>query len=87
MSYDPWHDMVAIHNQYLGKELVIWTVYNSPSDFPGVFVVRPFVDEKVLPWAATCNQIEPLRDRLERLGLTCLGRSPEDDQNIVESWI
>jgi hypothetical protein len=72
-------------------ELVIWTVYCNPRDYPGKFVVRPF-----RAWAGEpMPDAEPhfVGDTLEGArasiptGLVCLGPSPGDDPVIVETWL
>jgi hypothetical protein len=72
--------------------MVLWTIYDHPSDYPNHFVVRrhgidadfnvPLVDAK-------CKLADSLEEARELLppGLHCLGREPEDDPVIVETWI
>ena len=33
------------------------------------------------------DDLESMRDKMESLGLTNIGRSPEDGEHIVEAWI
>ena len=71
-------------------ELVIWTIYERPRDFPDSYVLRGHVIERggtrphdVCFVAAT---LEEVRTQLP-LGVHCLPRSPDDEPQIVESWI
>lgn len=74
-----------------GQPLRVWTIYDHPSDFPEFFVLRP---HDVLPDGIVeygegyaCPDIEPLREHLRAMGLTCFPRAPGDDPIIVESWL
>jgi hypothetical protein len=74
------------------RPLSIWTIYDSPDDFPGKYVARMWAVTSLGP-KATENVIiaQDLltlrRVLLEDLHLTCLQRSWEDDDVIVESWV
>lgn len=71
-------------------DLVIWTVYENPSDMPGKFVARPFLPRY---GAATGLRSVLVADTLPALqkqlpwGLTWNPRQPGDDAVIVETWI
>jgi hypothetical protein len=71
--------------------LSIYTLYDNPSDMLGFFVVRRYDVFKGYAVAThetwTSMEIDPLRERLERMGLQCIPRSPGDDPQIVESWL
>ena len=72
--------------------LAIWTVYNSPTDYPDKFVARRFDVDKDGPRPSdsiiVAPDLETLRDILEfELHLTCLTRNHEDEPQIVESWL
>lgn len=74
-----------------GDALRIWTLYENPSDFPGMFVLRECA---VMPGgelrhlcAWSSSRPEPLRERMQALGLVRLVRSPNDEPHIVETWI
>lgn len=69
-----------------------WTVYSSPRDYPGRYVIRrfsirsgsdPIPDENV--WA-TAGDLELVRCCLPS-GLFRIDRSEADDPTIVETWI
>jgi hypothetical protein len=70
---------------------VIYTIYESPKDYPGMYVVRRyFVDARgpvadVKPLVVT-KDLEKARGALP-VGVYPLGRQPDDDPVILESWI
>lgn len=72
-------------------QLATVTIYRSPLDYPGKFVVRRFWIEAAgpvvedLPLAVVAT-IEQARAALPP-GMWCLGREPGDDLAIVETWI
>lgn len=72
------------------RELLFWTVYDHPLDFPEAFVVRAH--------RVTAGRSEPtdkifVAPTLEEVrtlvppGLHRLNRRPDDDPKIVETWI
>lgn len=74
------------------RDLPMWTVYDSPLDYPGKFVARC--------WVVKPNEPEPLRTgsviiaptleivrRMLPPGLHCLVRSEGDEPTIVETWL
>lgn len=77
--------------------LHMYTIYESPRDFPGLFVVRRWTigprqfgdpmtakaDER--PWAIT-ETLARARDSLPS-GLYNIARNPDDDTVIVETWV
>ncbi len=69
----------------------IFTVYDSPTDMPGWFVVRMHIANKDghrgTDYAWTFLKLEDARDALEGEGLILLPRDEKDDPKIVESWI
>jgi hypothetical protein len=71
--------------------LAMWTVYDSPSDYPGKFVARRFyVDASgVKPSGSIiiAENLETVRYILcAEMGLIRLTRNEEDDPKIVETW-
>lgn len=77
----------------MSRTLFTYTVYDSPADYPGRFVVRRF---RVIPNSEPLPDPEPfyigtdleaVRDKLERFGLFKIPRDPQDDPVIVETWI
>lgn len=72
--------------------LLVWTVFDHPSDWPENFVVRPHVvlrdgTVKPDPQVFLFDNLDDAREFLSEKGLTCLARHPEDDPVIVETWI
>lgn len=73
--------------------LTTWTIYDHPADFPGCYVAREWAIVGGGQIMATgsliqSDDVETIRQSLlVDMGLTCLGRSDEDDPTIVETWI
>jgi len=72
------------------------TIYNRPKDLPDHYVVRGWkampdgtVQHKLVAMVAPPTEVglALLRDGLTYMGLTNIGRQPEDDPVILESWI
>lgn len=71
------------------QNLEIWTVYDSPTDFPGLFVARKWLIKQepvATEEAFTGPTLQSVRDQIPA-GLHRIPRAPEDDLNIVESWL
>lgn len=70
--------------------LFMWVIYNKPLDAPDDYVVRCWVlsDGKLAPSTACalCKTLKEARMMIPP-GLHCLGRSPEDDFKVVETWL
>jgi hypothetical protein len=71
--------------------LSLWTIYFNPSDYPGLYVTRRFdiirgsgpePDETVFIGAT----LEGAR-RAIPTGATNVGREPDDEPQIVETWL
>jgi len=73
------------------RHLETWTIYESPADFPGRFVLRRWTirsDGQLLPdpvATAIVGTLEEARRAVPR-GLYCQPRNPGDDPVIVEVW-
>jgi hypothetical protein len=70
--------------------LSMWTVYAKPTDFPEGYVVRRFdctAQGPVATQHAYSGELETIRDTLVRAGLFRLDRNPDDEPQIVETWI
>lgn len=74
--------------------LYIYTVYNKPKDYPEIpYVVRRFAIEPGGNVTAEKDiyhintELDSVRTFLTRLGLINLGRQPDDEPHIVESWV
>lgn len=72
-----------------------WTVYEDPSDYPGMYVVRrftivrngdgpPVIESDPEPMIVT-DSLDEAREVIPR-GAYCLGRHPDDDPAIFEVW-
>lgn len=75
----------------MSGELHLWTVYDHPHDFPDLFVARLYVVGSGPNFGATDRivtgpTLEAVRAQLPA-GLHNLGRQPDDDPKIVETWI
>lgn len=74
--------------------LTIWTIYKNPSDWPDWYVARPF---DIIPGQPDpvprgdglimFRELQPLRNEMQRMGLTRLPRFEEDEPHIVETWL
>lgn len=69
----------------------IWTVYADPADYPGKYVVRRWTVRRDGSCVADqdCQVSDSLavaRDCVPK-GLHCLGRLPDDDRAIAETWV
>jgi hypothetical protein len=71
----------------------LYTVYDSPTDYPNTYVVRRWevvasnnkpVAMEVFMVDADLNKI---RSKLREKGLVALHRDESDDKKIVETWI
>jgi hypothetical protein len=71
--------------------LSVWTLFDSPADAPGRYVLRRFEagpgEPRATAEAWTSENIEALRAIVRGMGLYCLGREEADEPHIVESWI
>lgn len=72
--------------------LAMWTVYDSPRDYPGKFVARLGVTRRgeSEPIPTGHIAVAPTLDLVRRMtpsGLVCLARSEGDDPTIVETWL
>lgn len=71
--------------------LGVWTVYRRPRDYPAGFVVRMhqvYADGTHAPTSLAYfgPDLASVRAQLPR-GLHNVGRRPEDEAQIVESWL
>lgn len=79
-------------NPAVMEPLTVWTIYAAPADYPSVpFVVRGWrtsvrgdvVDTGMIGFADTLDQARAYLPE----GLYCVGRSDDDEPQIVESWL
>lgn len=66
---------------------VLWTVYDNPTDFPGLYVARQFTLNGPTKNVFTSESLGALRAIFQQRGMTPMPRSPGDDPVIIESWI
>lgn len=75
-----------------GSVLVTWTVFYSPLDYPGLFVVRAFEIRSGQPEpaaraeVATALTLDDARASIPG-GLFRLERMPGDHESVIETWI
>jgi hypothetical protein len=71
--------------------LVMWVVYDHPTDFPNTFVARRFsiTARGAVPSddVIVSPDLDGIRLVLAADGLTSLSRSDGDDPIIVETWL
>lgn len=72
--------------------VTVWTIYWRPRDVPGAeYVVRGFnvVAGEAVPHSehVEAPTLDAARRALPPAADACLGRQPDDDPAIVESWI
>jgi hypothetical protein len=73
--------------------LVIYTIYHSPLDYPGEWivrrvVVRPYVPVPIPePVACRCRSLNEAREPFIHSGLHRMPRWPNDEPQIVETWM
>lgn len=70
--------------------LAMFTVYESPRDYPGLFVARRW---EIAPgiarptaWVRTADTLDAVRALLPA-GLCRIDRTPDDDPAIAEVWV
>ncbi len=66
--------------------LKIWTVYDSPLDYPGVFVARLWLNADRTESVLTAPTLEGLQALIPP-GLYRMARHEQDDPVIVETWL
>jgi hypothetical protein len=72
------------------EALVMWVIYNSPLDFPGLYVARKWEIHPGNPVATTeyinATSLDILRSQLPH-GLMRMLRNEGDGPRIVEIWL
>lgn len=66
--------------------LELWTIYDNPKDYPGLFVARKFEYDKPTKDYFTANSLEAIRELIPK-NLTRLNRFEDDEPQIVEVWL
>jgi hypothetical protein len=85
-------DQIALPSQLPLPDgaLVVWVIYEHPSDCPGGYVLRAQyagrdgLSASRVAWRG--NHPDELRAILPP-GVTCLGRNPDDEPQILEVWV
>ena len=71
-------------------QLLIWTIYDHPKDFPEFYIAQPHIirpkTSGPVPMHLMARDLDTLRALLPH-GLTCLKRQEEDDPCILEVWV
>lgn len=74
----------------MSGDLLMWTVYDHPPDYPDSFVARAFVIGKghyeATDQVVTGATLDEVRAKLPD-HLYNVGREPGDNSNIVETWL
>lgn len=68
------------------KVFPVFTVFNSPKDFPGKYVVRIFDGKNPLRLITVSDTLEEARKTIPPMFMRT-DRSEKDDPIIVETWI
>ena len=75
------------------KNMNLYTIYNSPTDYPDTFVARrwevvPPENEPVAMEVFMVDaDLDKIREKLFGMGLFKVPRDESDDQKIVETWL
>jgi len=67
--------------------LVMWTIYDHPSDWPNFYVARKWIGEEPMNVVLLDADLDRLRETLARKGLVKLMRNEGDDPVILETWL
>jgi hypothetical protein len=70
--------------------LSLWTIYEKPLDHPDGFLARRFEsnqDGDGPTLDTVVGELEQIRLIFTRAGLYRLGREPDDEPQIVETWV
>lgn len=67
--------------------LTMWTIYRNPADCPGSWVVRAHdVPGGPREFCEVCSSLKDAHRRIP-FGLVRVNRFPEDEPQIVETWM
>jgi hypothetical protein len=76
------------------SSIAMWTIYRSPADHPGQYVVRRFMIPKAggepVPDPEPCfigRSLAAAREAIPLQADACLQRSPDDERSIIETWL
>lgn len=65
----------------------MWVVYDHPRDFPFSFVARRWSGGEPTTEVIESRTLDSIRLLLAARGLVSLARHPDDEPQIVETWI
>jgi len=71
----------------------LYTVYNSPIDYPDTYVVRrwevvpPDNEPTAMNIIMIGSDLNKIRSALRQMGLYAIPRDESDDKKIVETWV
>lgn len=77
----------------MSDSLSIYTIYDHPKDFPDGFICRRFESTGVPVARVIACEVVGTGETLEQVrqclppGLVRLDRHPNDDPNIIETWL
>lgn len=73
----------------MNNEIVMFTVYFNPSDYPGLYVLRRHVavdgEARADPECVTGKTLDEVRRHIPP-DRNRIARHPQDEPQIVESW-
>ncbi|HEY6143704.1 MAG TPA: hypothetical protein VIV55_09870 [Flavobacterium sp.] len=75
------------------KNMNLYTIYNSPTDYPDTYVARRWqvVPSENKPDAMDIftidKDLDNIRKKLSEMGLIRIPRDESDDEKIVETWL
>jgi hypothetical protein len=76
--------------------LTVWLIYDSPSDHPNRYVARQWaairggfapISLRCVVGERTPGTLASIREMLICDGFACIGRTPDDDPCVLETWI
>lgn len=80
------HD-VRLRDLRRWRNAVVWLIYDHCRDYPNDFAARKFNYDEPTAEKLLFRSLEDTRRGLKALGLTCIGRHPDDDPEMVEVWL
>ena len=69
------------------RSAIIWMLYDRPHGYPNEFIARKLNHDELTNEILLFRSVEDARRGLRALGLTCIGRHPYDDPEMIEVWL
>jgi hypothetical protein len=69
------------------NDLILWTLYYNPKDFPAKYVARRFIGLDPQSDVILGDTLQQVREALPSSVFLCLPRVEQDDPAIVEVWL